>query len=61
MNIYHNLYMHKFLGAIRSEDSSEIMYARQKLVLMAKAFNLQAIDMVYIKYNGRFTHYNCIT
>lgn len=28
------------------------MYARQKLVLMAKAFNLQAIDMVYINYKG---------
>lgn len=42
------------VGAVRSEDSLEIMYARQKLVLVAKAFNLQAIDMVYIKYKGRY-------
>ncbi|XP_018570910.1 citramalyl-CoA lyase, mitochondrial [Anoplophora glabripennis] len=38
------------LGAIRTEDSKEILYARQKLVLTAKAFDLQAIDMVYINY-----------
>lgn len=41
-----------YKGATRTEDSSEILYARQKLVLTAKAFNLQAIDMVYIKYKG---------
>nr|CAI5839944.1 unnamed protein product [Callosobruchus analis] len=40
------------IGATRTEDCSEISYARQKLVLTAKAFNLQAIDMVYIKYKG---------
>ncbi|CAG9856980.1 unnamed protein product [Phyllotreta striolata] len=38
------------IGATRTENSNEILYARQKLVLYAKAFNLQAIDMVYIKY-----------
>ncbi|XP_030763082.1 citramalyl-CoA lyase, mitochondrial-like isoform X1 [Sitophilus oryzae] len=38
------------IGATRTESSIEILYARQKLVLVAKAFNLQAIDMVYIKY-----------
>ncbi|XP_076263929.1 citramalyl-CoA lyase, mitochondrial-like [Rhynchophorus ferrugineus] len=38
------------IGATRTESSLEILYARQKLVLVAKAFNLQAIDMVYIKY-----------
>ncbi|KAJ8923234.1 hypothetical protein NQ315_001790 [Exocentrus adspersus] len=38
------------LGAMRTEDSKEILYARQKLVLAAKAYELQAIDMVYIKY-----------
>nr|CAH7744372.1 unnamed protein product [Callosobruchus chinensis] len=38
------------IGATRTEDCSEVSYARQKLVLTAKAFNLQAIDMVYIKY-----------
>lgn len=37
-------------GVIRTEDSIEILYARQKLVLVAKAFGLQAIDMVYIQY-----------
>ncbi|ERL84407.1 hypothetical protein D910_01840 [Dendroctonus ponderosae] len=31
-------------------DANEVLYARQKLVLVAKAFHLQAIDMVYIKY-----------
>ncbi|KAF2903409.1 hypothetical protein ILUMI_02787 [Ignelater luminosus] len=38
------------IGATRTEDSKEILYARQKLVLVAKAFGLQAIDMVYIAY-----------
>ncbi|XP_066137630.1 citramalyl-CoA lyase, mitochondrial-like [Euwallacea fornicatus] len=38
------------LGITRTEGSDEVLYARQKLVLVAKAFNLQAIDMVYIKY-----------
>ncbi|KAL1497876.1 hypothetical protein ABEB36_008762 [Hypothenemus hampei] len=38
------------IGITRTTDSVEILYARQKLVLTAKAFNLQAIDMVYIKY-----------
>lgn len=38
------------LGITRTEECMEILYARQKLVLVAKAFNLQAIDMVYIKY-----------
>lgn len=41
------------LGVTRSEDSMEILYARQKLVLVAKAFNMQAIDMVYIQYKGK--------
>jgi citrate lyase subunit beta-like protein len=38
------------IGARRSESSSEIIYARQKVISVARAFNLQAIDMVYIKY-----------
>lgn len=42
------------IGASRTERSLEILYARQKLVLVAKAFNLQAIDMVYIKYKGTY-------
>lgn len=44
-----------FQGATRSDNCAEILYARQKLVLMAKAYNLQAIDMVYIKYKGTWT------
>lgn len=38
------------IGATRTEDAMEILYARQKLVLYAKANNFQAIDMVYIKF-----------
>ncbi|CAG2054089.1 unnamed protein product [Timema podura] len=33
------------LGVTRSDNGTEILYARQKLVLVAKAFHLQAIDM----------------
>lgn len=40
------------IGATRTESSEEIMYARQRVVLVAKAFGLQAIDMVYIQYKG---------
>ncbi|XP_019880403.1 citramalyl-CoA lyase, mitochondrial [Aethina tumida] len=38
------------IGATKTEEGLETLYARQKLVLVAKAFNLQAIDMVYIKF-----------
>ncbi|XP_046668731.1 citramalyl-CoA lyase, mitochondrial-like [Homalodisca vitripennis] len=38
------------IGAARSVDGGEIMYARQRLVLVAKAFGLQAVDMVHIQY-----------
>ncbi|XP_056637510.1 citramalyl-CoA lyase, mitochondrial-like isoform X2 [Diorhabda sublineata] len=38
------------IGATRTEDATEVLYARQKLVLYAKAYNFQAIDMVYIKF-----------
>ncbi|XP_052807437.1 citramalyl-CoA lyase, mitochondrial-like [Mya arenaria] len=38
------------IGAKRSVDGSELLYARQKLVTTAKAFRLQAIDMVHIDY-----------
>uniref|UniRef100_A0A1B6LZG3 Citramalyl-CoA lyase, mitochondrial n=1 Tax=Graphocephala atropunctata TaxID=36148 RepID=A0A1B6LZG3_9HEMI len=38
------------VGAARSVDGAEIMYARQRVVLVAKAFGLQAIDMVHIQY-----------
>lgn len=40
------------LGATRTEESNEVLYARQKVVLVAKAYQLQAIDMVYIDYKN---------
>nr|CAD7399835.1 unnamed protein product [Timema cristinae] len=40
------------LGVTRSDDGTEILYARQKLVLVAKAFHLQAIDMVHINFQA---------
>ncbi|KAH3724408.1 citramalyl-CoA lyase, mitochondrial-like [Dreissena polymorpha] len=38
------------IGAKRSVDGSELLYARQKMVTVAKAFRLQVIDMVHIDY-----------
>ncbi|XP_055492635.1 citramalyl-CoA lyase, mitochondrial [Leucoraja erinacea] len=38
------------IGATRTEDARELLYARQKVVVTAKAFGLQAIDLVYINY-----------
>ncbi len=38
------------LGAQRSPDNREVLYARQAVVAAAKAHNLQAIDIVYIRY-----------
>eukprot|EP00042_Codosiga_hollandica_P033372 m.222046 g.222046 ORF g.222046 m.222046 type:complete len:371 (-) comp54171_c1_seq1:860-1972(-) len=38
------------IGATRSDGASELMYARQAVVAHAKAFNLQAIDIVRINY-----------
>lgn len=38
------------IGITRSSDGAELLYARQKVVLISKAFNLQAIDMVHIDY-----------
>lgn len=44
------------LGAQRDDanNSIEILYARQHCVLVAKAFNLQAIDMVHIEFKSIF-------
>lgn len=39
-------------GATRSDDGKELMYARQKIAVTAKAFGLQAIDMVHINFKG---------
>jgi len=38
------------IGATRSMEGKELLYARQKIVLNAKAFQLQAIDMVHIDF-----------
>jgi len=38
------------IGATRTADASELIYARQKVVTVAKAFGLQAIDLVHIDF-----------
>ncbi|TNN68924.1 Citrate lyase subunit beta-like protein, mitochondrial [Liparis tanakae] len=38
------------IGATRTEDAGQLLYARQKVVVTAKAFGLQAVDMVHIDY-----------
>ncbi|KAI1899600.1 hypothetical protein AGOR_G00063460 [Albula goreensis] len=38
------------IGATRTKDATELLYARQKVVVTTKAFGLQAIDLVYIDY-----------
>ncbi|XP_036054616.1 citramalyl-CoA lyase, mitochondrial isoform X1 [Onychomys torridus] len=38
------------IGATSSRDAQDILYARQKIVVVAKAFGLQAIDLVYIDF-----------
>jgi citrate lyase beta subunit len=35
------------IGAVRSQEGSEVFYARSKVVAYAKAYGLQAIDIVY--------------
>lgn len=40
------------VGATRTNAAKEIAYARQYIVMVAKAFKLQAIDIVYIDYKG---------
>ncbi|MBN3307637.1 CLYBL protein, partial [Amia calva] len=41
------------IGASRTKDAKELLYARQKVVVTAKAFGLQAIDLVYIDYQDQ--------
>lgn len=38
------------IGATRTGDAKELLHARQSVVVHAKAFGLQAIDMVYINF-----------
>ncbi|XP_047482350.1 citramalyl-CoA lyase, mitochondrial-like [Penaeus chinensis] len=40
----------KFPGATRTNEAKELSFARQYVVTVAKAFKLQAIDLVYIDY-----------
>lgn len=40
------------LGATRTKDVKELIHARQSVVVHAKAYGLQAIDMVYINFKG---------
>lgn len=38
------------IGATRTDNGRELLFARQSVVLVAKSMNLQAIDSVYINY-----------
>ncbi|XP_075419573.1 citramalyl-CoA lyase, mitochondrial [Tenrec ecaudatus] len=38
------------IGATSSKGTQDILYARQKIIVVAKAFGLQAIDLVYIDF-----------
>ncbi|XP_042316027.1 citramalyl-CoA lyase, mitochondrial isoform X2 [Sceloporus undulatus] len=38
------------IGSTSSKETHDILYARQKIVVTAKAFGLQAIDLVYIDF-----------
>ena len=40
------------LGATRTKDVKELIHARQSVVVHAKGYGLQAIDMVYINFKG---------
>ncbi|XP_063248428.1 citramalyl-CoA lyase, mitochondrial isoform X4 [Prinia subflava] len=39
------------IGATSSKEAHDILYARQKIIVTAKAFGLQAIDLVYIDFH----------
>ncbi len=38
------------IGAERTQNANELIYARQKMVTYCKAYKLKAIDMVFIDY-----------
>uniref|UniRef100_A0A8V0XPS2 Citramalyl-CoA lyase, mitochondrial n=1 Tax=Gallus gallus TaxID=9031 RepID=A0A8V0XPS2_CHICK len=38
------------IGATSNKETHDILYARQKIIVTAKAFGLQAIDLVYIDF-----------
>ncbi|XP_059176990.1 citramalyl-CoA lyase, mitochondrial-like [Physella acuta] len=39
------------IGAQKTQEAKELLYARQKVVMTAKAFRLQVIDIVYVDIN----------
>ena len=41
------------IGATRTIDAEELLYARQYIVTVTKAFNLQSIDLVHIDFKGK--------
>ncbi|CAK6442759.1 unnamed protein product [Pipistrellus nathusii] len=41
------------IGATSSKEAHDILYARQKIVVVAKAFGLQAVDLVYIDFRDQ--------
>ena len=41
------------LGATRTVEATEVLYARQKFITVAKAFKIQAIDIVHINFKGK--------
>ena len=45
--------MESISGATRTKDAKELIHTRQSVVVHAKAFGLQAIDMVYINFKGK--------
>ena len=40
---------------MRTVDATELTYARQKIVMVAKAYRIQAIDMVFTDYKGWYS------
>lgn len=40
------------IGATRTPEAAELLYARQKVITVAKAYRLQAIDLVHIDFKG---------
>ena len=40
------------LGATRTKDAKELLFARQYFIMLVKGYGLQAIDMVDINFKG---------
>ena len=43
-------------GGVRSKTVEELLYARQKVVTLAKAFGVDAIDIVDTNFKGGLDH-----